>query len=383
LIALGGAATFVIRTQQEFRNLSSALRAFDLHARETTDAIAELRAGQQAYVAAGQGAAFWMPKVASTTATVKNGILSLRQSATSGTALAALMEGEAAVSEFDAVDKRARDYLQSGEQLMAADVIFTEGVETAATASRHVERARQSEHEALDAQEAAVRDQQALALGVGAGVTGLFVMLLAFAPVHDTRADRPPIDSAAPPVGLFPRVIEAPAPPPPQSESARALASLMRTTAELCTDFGRIRDLSDLKDLLARASKTMDASGIVVWLGSTSGADLQPIVSHGYSPAVIARMPAVPRTADNAAAAAYRTGALQIVLSRPGGTPGALVAPLLTPEGCVGALSAETRNGGEGSQAVQSLAVIFAAHLAGVFAATASDATETPAVAQR
>jgi hypothetical protein len=378
LIALGGAATFVIRTQQEFRNLSSALRAFDRHARETNDAIAELRAGQQAYVAAGQGAAFWMPKVASTTATVKNGILSLRQSATSGTALAALMEGEAAVSEFDAVDKRARDYLQSGEQLMAADVIFTEGVETAANASRQVERARQSEHEALDAREAGVRNQQALALGVGAGVTGLFVMLLAFAPVKHVKDGQSQIDSVASSVGLFPRGMEA-APPPPQSESARALASLMRTTAELCTDFGRIRDLSDLKDLLARASKTMDASGIVVWLGSTAGADLQPIVSHGYSPAVIARMPAVPRTADNAAAAAYRTGSLQIVLSRPGGTPGALVAPLLTPEGCVGALSAETRNGGEGSQAVQSLAVIFAAHLAGVFAATASDATEAKA----
>jgi hypothetical protein len=154
---------------------------------------------------------------------------------------------------------------------------------------------------------------------------------------------------------------------------------MMRTTAELCTDFGRIRDLSDLKDLLARAAKTMDASGLVVWLGSTSGADLQPVVSHGYSPAVIARMPAVPRNADNAAAAAYRTGALQIVLSRPGGTPGALVAPLLSPEGCVGALSAETRNGGEGSQAVQSLAVIFAAHLAGVFSTAASDTAEAKA----
>src|SRR5262245_37072317 len=93
LIALGVAAGFVIRTQQEFRNLSSSLRAFDVHARETADAIAELRAGQQAYVAAGQGAAFWMPKVASATATVKNSILTLRQSATSGPALAALMEG--------------------------------------------------------------------------------------------------------------------------------------------------------------------------------------------------------------------------------------------------------------------------------------------------
>jgi hypothetical protein len=90
-------------------------------------------------------------------------------------------------------------------------------------------------------------------------------------------------------------------------------------------------------------------------------------------------MPAVPRSSDNAAAAAYRTGLLQIVLSRPGGSAGALVAPLLTPEGCAGALSAEIRNGGEGSEAVQALAVIFAAHLAGIFAATASDSGDQKA----
>jgi hypothetical protein len=59
-----------------------------------------------------------------------------------------------------------------------------------------------------------------------------------------------------------------------------------------------------------------------------------------------------------------------------------LVAPLLAPEGCIGALSAETRNGGEGSDAVQALAVIFAAHLAGVFATAASDTAEAKAVGQ-
>jgi hypothetical protein len=382
LIALGVACAYVFHSQQEFRSLSSGLRSFDQHARETVDAIAELRAGQQAYVAAGQGVDFWMPKVAATATAVRNNILVLRQSATSGTALAGLMEGEAAIAEFDAVDKRAREYIQSGDQLMAGDVIFTEGVETLTSASRQVERARLAEHEALDAREAVVRTQQAVALGAAAGVTGVFVILLAFLPV------RPAVESANQSVGLFKGPVpvekaEKPLPASTQTESsARTLAAMMRTTAELCTDFGRIRDLSDLKDLLARAAKTMDASGLVVWLGSTSGADLQPVVSHGYSPAVIARMPAVPRNADNAAAAAYRTGALQIVLSRPGGTPGALVAPLLSPEGCVGALSAETRNGGEGSQAVQSLAVIFAAHLAGVFSTAANEGAETKAVAQ-
>jgi len=373
LIALGLAAGFVIPTQQEVTRLTASVRAFDLHARETADALGELRVAQQAYVAAGQGVAFWMSKVATTAAVVRNGILALRPSAASGPARAALMEAEAAVAEFDAVDKRAREYLKSGEHLMAADVIFTEGGDTAATAGRLVERARLSEHQALDARVAAVRRQQALVLGVAGGVTALVVLLLAFAgpkSAAPAAADMTPAASmVADQRGLETRT----------ESSARALAAMLRTTAELCTDFGRIRDLSDLKDLLARVAAAMDATGVVVWLGSTSGVDLQPIVSHGYSPAVIARMPAVPRSSDNAAAAAYRTGLLQIVLSRPGGSAGALVAPLLTPEGCAGALSAEIRNGGEGSEAVQALAVIFAAHLAGIFAATASDSGDQKA----
>src|SRR2546425_8374495 len=125
LIALGLAAGFVIRAEQQVTTLTASVRAFDLHARETTDALADLRVGQQAYVAAGQGVAFWMPKVATTATVVRNGIFALRQSAASGPARAALMEAEAAVAEFDAVDKRAREYLKAGDHLMAADVIYS------------------------------------------------------------------------------------------------------------------------------------------------------------------------------------------------------------------------------------------------------------------
>jgi hypothetical protein len=160
------------------------------------------------------------------------------------------------------------------------------------------------------------------------------------------------------------------------------MSPILATAADLCTEFGRVRNLADLKHILARAAEVLDANGLVVWIGSTSGADLQPMVSHGYTPQVVARMPSVPRSADNAAAAAYRTGSLQIVLSKPGGAPGALVAPLLAADGCIGALSAEIRGGGEGSEGVQALATIFAAHLAGVFAATAADSGESKTVAQ-
>jgi hypothetical protein len=130
-----------------------------------------------------------------------------------------------------------------------------------------------------------------------------------------------------------------------------------------------------LTSLLARVADVMDASGLVVWIGSVAGADLRPVLAHGYSERALARMTAVPRTGDNAAAAAYRTGAMQIVLARPGTSSGALVAPLLTPEGCIGALTAEIKGGSETSDTVQALAAIFAAQLASLLASSATAAT--------
>ena len=121
---------------------------------------------------------------------------------------------------------------------------------------------------------------------------------------------------------------------------------------------------------MARAADVMDASGLVVWLGDAAGGDLRPVIAHGYSNQVLARMPAVPRSANNAAAAAYRAGQLQIVLARPGSASGAIAAPLLSSAGCIGTLSAEIRDGGEASDSVQALAAIFAAQLAGVLATT-------------
>jgi hypothetical protein len=377
LIALGLAAAFVTRTHQQILTSTASVRAFDLRARETADALADLRAAQQAYVAAGQGVAFWMPKVDSTSTVVRDGILALRQSAVSADARAALMEAEAAVGEFDAVDKRTREYLKSGEPLMAADVIFAEGGVPAINAARLVERARLAEHQALDTLEASIGSQQSIAFGAGASVAALVVLFLSFASSGKSERQGAPASNV---LSIVPSVQDVDRREQRDGGSAGALAAMLKTTADLSTDFGRVRDLSDLKDLLARVAAAMDASGVVVWLGSTGGADLQPIVSHGYAPAVIARMPSVPRSADNAAAAAYRAGALQIVLARPGRSAGALVAPLLTPEGCIGALSAETRHGGEASEAVQALATIFAAHLAGVFAATASESADQKAV---
>jgi CHASE3 domain sensor protein len=372
LILVGLVAVFLIRTEKEIAASRTIVRTFDLHAREATDALADLRFAQQAYVATGQAVGFWMPKVATTIESVKARVASLRDSTASGSARSALLETEAMIADFETVDRRARDYIKSGDHLMAADVIFSEGGDTATRAAWQVEAARLGEHRALDAFEADRRREQAIALGAGAGAIALIILLLA--PV-------PRMPEAV--IAEEPQRLIAPTPvvPQPQAPPVR-MSPILTTAADLCTEFGRVRNLSDLKHILARAAETLDASGLVVWIGSTSGADLQPMVSHGYTPQVVARMPSVPRSADNAAAAAYRTGSLQIVLSKPGGAPGALVAPLLAADGCIGALSAEIRGGGEGSEGVQALTTIFAAHLASVFAATAADSAEATTAAQ-
>jgi hypothetical protein len=374
LLAIAFGGFFLIRSEQQISQHRAAARAFDLHAREARDALSDLRASQQAYVAAGQGVAFWMPKVAATAETAGTIISGLRQTATSQEARSALEEAANTLAEFNNVDARARDYIKSNQQLMAADVVYTEGGETAVAAARQVERARLAEYQALDASEAGRRQSEATAIAAAA-VVGLIATALLI-PVGRVRAGLSEAADESGDGGLMLR--DDPSRRQTTSAApARAAIPVLKGAAQLCTDFGRVTDLVGLRALLGPAAELMEASGLVVWLGNTSGADLQPVLAHGYTEQALARMPMVPRSANNAAAAAYRAGTLQIVLERPGVSSGAIVAPLLSPDGCVGALSAEITGGGETSDTVQSLAAIFAAQLAGVLGAGTTAETKT------
>jgi hypothetical protein len=401
-IALGTTGYFLFASHKTITAAASAVRATDLHAREADDGIADLRVGQQAYVASGQGVSFWMPKVAATVENVNAALNALRQSAVSPDARTAAEQALAAVAEFVDVDKRARDYVRSGQILMASDVIFTEGGQLTAVAARQVETARLAEHQAFDAAEGAVRKQQAETIAASAGIAAVIALLLGLTGARNedersvqessTAAPRTtamglgleegvvsharPAQPAAPSVARASLAAASVAPPAPAQ--ARG-ALVLRATADLSTDFGRVRDSAELSRLLARTADLLDASGLIVWiLEERSERDgepsLRPVLAHGYSDTMLARMPPMPRSADNAAAAACRTGTLQIVLSKPGMSTGAVVAPILTADGCAGALSAEIKSGGEGSEAVQAVAVIVAAHLATVLAAAPAEA---------
>src|SRR5215813_13642044 len=148
-IALGAAGYFLYTSEQTRSTQAAAARAVDRHASDAEAALTDLRVAQQAYVASGQGVAFWMPKVAATVDTTRSAIASLREAASSGEARAAADEAAAAVGEFVEVDKRARDYIRASQMLMAGDVIFTEGGQLAAVAAQQVELARQAERRAF------------------------------------------------------------------------------------------------------------------------------------------------------------------------------------------------------------------------------------------
>jgi hypothetical protein len=374
LLALGAAAFFVNQIERQVTAARAAERAFDVSARALVNDLADLRIFQSAYMAAGQDAEHWKGKVAESIPDVSNALVALESDTRGEATRTALAKARSQIVEFGNVDQRARDYLKSGQPLMAGDVIFSEGDSAVNDASREVNDARAAERQAAEAIETDLRKRQAIALAGAAGVVVVAVLLLVL--ISPRAKAEPEAESlsiahaaSAAPKSASDVGVSAPV-PESHYVTSRPAGPVLRAASQLCTDLGRVSDLDELTSLIGQAADVMDASGIVIWVASADGTYVQLALSHGYAPQVTARMSRIMRSADNAAAAAYRTGQMQIVLARPGESNGAVVAPLLSADGCIGALSAEIRGGGESSESVQALAAIFAAQLAGVLNTT-------------
>jgi transcriptional regulator with XRE-family HTH domain len=162
--------------------------------------------------------------------------------------------------------------------------------------------------------------------------------------VHDAAANQAPT-----------AVTREPAPPSSEPD--------LLALARLCTEFCRVADRGQLQPLLQEAARILDANGLIVWLWDSSLEELKPALVHGYTDKVIAQLPSVRRDADNATAAAFRT-ARTCAISESHDARGALVVPLLTPDGCAGVLAIELQRGREQTESVRAIAMILAASLA-------------------
>ena len=140
----------------------------------------------------------------------------------------------------------------------------------------------------------------------------------------------------------------------------------LSATAALSADLARLSDQRELPALLARVATVLGARGVVVWMGA--GSQLFAVAAHGYDEALLSRIRPIPRDAENATAAAWRTGALRRVPAS-AGEYGAVVAPMVGPLGCVGVLAVEVDTLHERDVATHAVAVILASQLAGVLAA--------------
>ena len=379
---LAAAGFFVFQTEQQIESRRAAARRFEERVRAVDRALSDLRMGQHGYVAAGQSAEAWMPKVAGMSGEAARGVDDLRTAAATADARSSLMEAAATIVELGRVDRRVVDYLKSGQDVMAADVVYSEAGQTIALAANQVDAARALEQQGVDVAERESRRRQLYALGSAGAVSVVTLLLLGAAPANQPRVDlRGKLDLKGKKVDIPVLSEDDELSFKVRTDAPRHSAPIMKAASEICTELGRVNDRRDLEHLLGRAAELMDASGVIIWVGSSPGGDLQPVLVHGYPPQAIAKMPAVPRNASNAAAAAYRTGALQIVLARPGMSCGALVAPLLTPDGSIGALSAEIKGRGETSDTTQALVVLFAAQLASILAPAV--AVETPVEARQ
>ena len=136
----------------------------------------------------------------------------------------------------------------------------------------------------------------------------------------------------------------------------------IETVAGLCTAFARVVDRSEIQLLLQEAARLLDSSGLIVWVWDGSAEALRPALVHGYSEKVIVQLPVVKRDADNVTAAAFRTGQT-CEMAGTSRSSGALVVPLLTPQGCAGVLALELQPGVTETRSIRAVATILAAML--------------------
>ena len=366
--------------------------------------LGDLRAAQQAYVAAGQDRLYWTARVNSHLDTVRSGLENLRQLAITPASIDALDSADGAVTDLERMDGRAREHVDLEQPLMASDLIFTDGLELAARASTNVELARATERTTRNETIRAARSSQATMIATAAGVSVLAVLLLipmkraeGPAPFESIDAekteavltdelglsveDRKMLDTLdLNAVDPSPAAPDTAPPPAPAADSPEPVPDL-RVAADLCTDLCKVTDTSEFPELLARAAALMNATGVIIWVRDSSGHALRPAIGHGYPARALAQMGSIPEDGNNATAAAYRSARMQVV-ERDDTSSGALAAPLLAANSCVGVLSAELRAGWESSEAVQATAAIMAAQLATLLSADPpADTAASPAEA--
>jgi transcriptional regulator with XRE-family HTH domain len=178
------------------------------------------------------------------------------------------------------------------------------------------------------------------------------------APISTTHVEAAPapVVPPAPPEVVLRSTADAPAAPTEVPDPD------LLAVAHICTELARVQTTADVPRVLYHMAKVLDAIGLVLWMWDPIANDLMPALAHGYSDRVVAQLPRVERDSNNATAAAFRAGETCIV-SGDDLDNGALVVPLVGPDGCAGVLAIELAERREEKESVRAHSMIFAAQL--------------------
>jgi hypothetical protein len=353
LLVAGAAAAFFT---WDFQRRAAATLAGERDVDQRLDTlgatVAVLRAAQQGYVAPGQQRG---EAIASATTAIQHlydGAAALRPLVQSAGAAATLRTLGEHVDAAVKIDDRVREHLRIEQELMAADLVYTEGRQSIDALASTLAALHGAERNATIDSHRTLTAQSFAVVGVVALVWVAGLLLLATAPGTNDVLVRESTPAE-------PEVVEpslAPTGPAPID---------LGDAAAVCTEFSRLSSVDGLPRALARAADVLDANGLIVWLGA--GEELFAATAHGYSAAALAHFGPIPRTGENATAAAWRSAEVRTV----GGDSrrnGAIVAPLIGPAGCFGVLAAEVRAGREEDASARAVASMIAAQLSAIVA---------------
>ncbi|MFA5909036.1 MAG: hypothetical protein WC815_09700 [Vicinamibacterales bacterium] len=365
--------------------------ATDQAAEEAFGALLDVRGSMYAYVAPNQGTEFWAHRVGTLLDTLRQRLVTLdTAAAASGGSLSDSLDG---VDQLAAADKRARQYVERGELLLAGDVLFTEVRDLLNAVTEQVTAVRSTLRTNADRRTAGIRQEQAAL--AAAGVAAWFLVALLLLPGRTPAAKEPlewrhdladTLKKVPPGEDLNLKTDEplegSASAPKGSGELRRDLAGLstgasakveaasgreggpdLKLVAEICADLSTLTDIGALSGALARAGDVIGAKGLIVWVTSNDGASLSAVASHGFDARVVARVGAIDRASDNLTAAALRANAPRLSVAH-GSAAAAIAVPMCGPTGPVGVLSAELQPGKAADDACVAVASIFAAQLA-------------------
>jgi hypothetical protein len=366
VLVLAGAGASVTTWALQRRAAAAAAAGQELDERldRMITATSELGATLQAYVAPGQVDDASFARVSDLVKQLTDDIAAVAARARSAETAGILHTASESIASFVQLDTRLRENLRLGEELIAADVIFGDGRKALSEIATPLRGVRGAERAASATVQAALLQRIWNTLGAAALLWLAGLALLVRLPAS-RQAAAPPVAAGPSPIADTWLTQQSAAPARPPVDLAAA--------ADVCVAIARMTASVELPALLARAASVVDASGIIVWVGGDE--ELFAAAAHGYDPSVIARLGSIGRNADNATAASWRSGEVRIV---PGDiiSDGAVVAPMLRPDGCIGVLAAELRHGKETDAATRAVTVMFAAQLAAVVSASPPGSAE-------